>query len=238
MLVSIKLNRCYGLFADQKQTYLLSTTLYCVALLLMKIAILLEWSHIFIGTTKRNAFYWVCYGMIILNTGLYFATIISITFACNPRERTWRRYLPGTCINLNAFNIIIASLHLGFDIVMLLLPQIVIWKLNLARKHKIGISVVFAVGVLYVPSYLLVVINFGKNHLVLIHLLESGLVSGQPAESRLRVVSASLRIQLMSTPITFCGVWQKPQHQTLYFAVLHSRFYSDRKAPCGRPTTC
>ncbi|KAI1117372.1 hypothetical protein F5Y14DRAFT_448310 [Nemania sp. NC0429] len=129
-------------------TYILSTTLYCVSLLLMKIAILLEWSHIFIGTPQRNAFWWICYGMMILSTGLYVATIIAITFACSPRERTWRRYLPGTCININAFNIIIASLHLAFDAVMLLLPQTVIWRLNLVKKHKIGISVVFLVGVL------------------------------------------------------------------------------------------
>ncbi|KAI0532824.1 hypothetical protein GGR58DRAFT_506998 [Xylaria digitata] len=128
--------------------YVLSTTLYCVTLLLAKAAILLEWTHIFVVRSNRNKIYWICYGMIAVNTALYLATIIVTTFACSPRERIWRRYLPGTCIDLEVFNIFITSFHLLSDICMLLLPQIVIWKLKLAAKQKVGVSAVFSAGAL------------------------------------------------------------------------------------------
>ncbi|KAI1753640.1 hypothetical protein F4782DRAFT_529522 [Xylaria castorea] len=128
--------------------YVLSTTLNCVTLLLTKAAILLEFSHIFVAKPHRSIFYWVCYGMIIANTALYITTILVITFACNPRERLWQPYLPGSCIDLDAFNIFIATFHLVFDILMLLLPQTVIWKLALTKKQKFGLSVVFSVGAL------------------------------------------------------------------------------------------
>ncbi|KAI3336082.1 hypothetical protein F4824DRAFT_509910 [Ustulina deusta] len=126
--------------------YVVSTTLFCVTLLLAKVAILLEWTHIFVVKSNRSIFYWTCYGMIAVNTALYLATIITITNACNPRERIWQRYLPGTCIDLNAFNIFITVFHLISDILMLLLPQMVIWKLRLATKQKVGVSVVFSGG--------------------------------------------------------------------------------------------
>ncbi|KAK5631089.1 hypothetical protein RRF57_006804 [Xylaria bambusicola] len=129
-----------------EQTYVLSTTLYCVTLLLAKAAILLEWTHIFVVRSNRSRFYWICYSMIAINTSLYLATIFTITYACTPRERIWRRYIPGTCINFNAFNIFITVFHLISDVLMLLLPQRVIWKLRLATRQKVGVSVVFSGG--------------------------------------------------------------------------------------------
>ncbi|KAI1354864.1 hypothetical protein F5Y01DRAFT_311241 [Xylaria sp. FL0043] len=124
--------------------YFLSTILYCFTLLLAKAAILLEWTHVFVVRSHRSRFYWTCYAMITANTALYLATIITTNLVCTPRERIWRRYLPGTCVNINAFNIFIAVFHLIFDILMLVLPQTIIWKLKLATKHKVGVSVAFS----------------------------------------------------------------------------------------------
>ncbi|KAI1425929.1 hypothetical protein F5Y12DRAFT_713809 [Xylaria sp. FL1777] len=132
-------------------SYVLSTTLYCVTLLLAKAAILLEWTHIFVVKSNHCLFYWTCYGLIASNTALYLATIITTTCACSPRERIWRRYLPGTCINLTAFNIFITVFHFLSDILMLLLPQIIIWKLKLATKRKVGVSAVFSGSAMHVP---------------------------------------------------------------------------------------
>jgi len=132
------------------KAYVLSTILYCVAIMLAKAAIILEWTHIFVARPIRSNFYWICYGMIAANTCLYIATIITINFACNPRERIWRRYLPGSCINIDAFNLFITSFHLIFDLLMLLLPHKVIWGLGLTLKQKIGVSIVFSFGSLYV----------------------------------------------------------------------------------------
>ncbi|KAI0205191.1 hypothetical protein F4808DRAFT_410870 [Astrocystis sublimbata] len=128
--------------------YILSTTFNCITLLLTKVAILLEYTRIFVARPHRNKFYWVCYVMIICNTILYIATILVIIFACRPRDRFWRQYLPGKCIDVNIFNVLITSLHLINDMLILILPQTVIWRLLLTKKQKLGLSVVFSVGAL------------------------------------------------------------------------------------------
>ncbi|KAI0160162.1 hypothetical protein GGR57DRAFT_456574 [Xylariaceae sp. FL1272] len=139
--------RVYNL-EDFLSAYILSTTLYCVTLLLIKAAILLEWSHIFVPRPNRNGFWWICYGMLIANTALYLATIAALNYACLPRQKIWRPYLPGVCISFNAFNIFITIFHLIFDLAMLLLPHTVIWKLGLTTRQKIAVSVIFSVGII------------------------------------------------------------------------------------------
>ncbi len=72
---------------------------------------------------------------------------------------------------------------------MLLLPQMVIWKLRLATKQKVGVSVVFSGGAMYVTLHLVTV----RNYIVLI--VKPALVSGQLVESRLPFISAYLETQ-------------------------------------------
>ncbi|KAI1078175.1 hypothetical protein F5B20DRAFT_231253 [Whalleya microplaca] len=141
---SIRLKDIEGFIYD----YVLATILYCCALMLIKISILLEWAHLFVPRYARNLFYRICHGMIFANALLYIAIIVVINFACTPRERIWRRWVPGTCININAFNLFITSFNLIFDIIILALPHGVIWKLSLSIRQKLGVSVVFSVGLI------------------------------------------------------------------------------------------
>ncbi|KAI0457392.1 hypothetical protein F5B21DRAFT_501442 [Xylaria acuta] len=127
--------------------YVFSTILYCFTLMFIKAAMIVEWIRIFVPGYAHNTFWWICCAMIVANSALYVATIITINLTCIPRERIWRRWLPGTCININAFNIFIAGFNLIFDILILLLPHRIIWKLALTPKQKIGVSFVFSVGV-------------------------------------------------------------------------------------------
>ncbi|KAI0835900.1 hypothetical protein F5Y06DRAFT_274708 [Hypoxylon sp. FL0890] len=129
-------------------SYVLVTTLYCVALMLVKVAILLEWTYIFTARSTRNTFFWICYGMIGANCCLYITTIITTNYACTPRERIWRRYIPGSCVDIYALNLSITSIHLIFDLLMLLLPHRIIWTLSLSARQKVGISTVFSVGIM------------------------------------------------------------------------------------------
>ncbi|KAK5634528.1 hypothetical protein RRF57_010242 [Xylaria bambusicola] len=137
--------------------YVLSTILYCFTLMFVKAAMLLEWIRIFVPGYAHNTFWWICCIMIIANSALYIATIVTINFICIPRERIWRRWIPGTCINITAFNIFISGFNLIFDILILLLPHRLIWKLALTPKQKIGVSFVFSVGIL--KRYLLIIFH-------------------------------------------------------------------------------
>lgn len=133
------------------QDYVVVSILWCFAFVFVKVAIIMEWTHIFIPLhSTRNLFFWVCYILLSANVCLYMATVITINLSCTPRERIWRRWIPGTCINIDAFNLSITASHLVFDIILSLLPHRVIWKLSMSPRQKIGVSIVFSVGVLYV----------------------------------------------------------------------------------------
>lgn len=132
------------------QEYVITTILWCLAVGFVKAAIILEWTHIFIPRSTRNMFFWICYLLLSANACLYMATVIAINLSCIPRERIWRRWIPGTCFDIDSFNLSITSFHLVFDILLLLLPHKIIWKLSMSTRQRTGVSVVFSVGVLYV----------------------------------------------------------------------------------------
>ncbi|KAI1638592.1 hypothetical protein F4809DRAFT_649213 [Biscogniauxia mediterranea] len=127
--------------------YVIATILYCFAGMFIKMAILLEWTHIFITRSNRNSFFWTCHVMIYASCALYITTVITTNLACIPRERIWRRWIPGTCINLDVFNLFFTTFHLIFNILMLLLPHQIIWKLSLTIRQKVGVSMIFSVGI-------------------------------------------------------------------------------------------
>lgn len=114
----------------------------------IKTAILLDWMRLFVVKGTRPAFWWTCQFIMWATILYYFSVIIVSALSCTPHEKIWNPTLQGTCVNTKALFVTNAVLNLASDIVILLLPQRVIWRLKLSTKKKIGISVVFAVGVM------------------------------------------------------------------------------------------
>ncbi|KAI0020261.1 hypothetical protein F4780DRAFT_770758 [Xylariomycetidae sp. FL0641] len=116
----------------------------------LKIAILLEWCHIFVPFPTRNSFFWTCWALVFVNAAYYFAGLMMGIFACVPREYIWNKSLPGGghCMNSKVTDLSSAILNVVLDVAILLLPQRVIWKLAMPFHTKIGLSVIFAIGIL------------------------------------------------------------------------------------------
>lgn len=138
----------------------LSASFYIGVVLTIKAAILLEWVRIFIPYGVRNRFFWLSYGVLGANTIFYIITLFVMNFACTPVEKNWNPLFEGgSCtINTQAVNIASAVLNLCSDVFILLLPQRIIWGLKMNTKTKVGVSFIFAIGVLYVlnPTFCLV----------------------------------------------------------------------------------
>jgi len=118
-------------------------------MVLLKTAILLEWARLFVPPGRRNSFYWTCRITTAINIGYYTAGIVASALTCTPHEKIWNTSLPGQCLNTAAFFITNASLNLVSDIIVLVLPHKVIWNLRMSRRKKIGVSLVFAIGIMY-----------------------------------------------------------------------------------------
>ncbi|RYP64126.1 hypothetical protein DL771_008906 [Monosporascus sp. 5C6A] len=121
---------------------------YLGAILAIKAAILLEWFRIFNPIGERNAFFWVGHALLVVNTLFYTSAIFVENFTCIPLERLWDKTVPGTCIDLEEYYIATAAFNVFSDIFILVLPQKVVWKLQMTRRRKVGVSLIFAVGIL------------------------------------------------------------------------------------------
>ncbi|KAI1824651.1 hypothetical protein F4861DRAFT_504997 [Xylaria intraflava] len=122
--------------------------LYSFAMLFLKTAILHHWIRIFVPKGTRNWFYWIARSIMVANILLYSAAIIVSNLACFPHVKLWQFWVPGRCIDKRNLDLSTSSFNLVFDLCTLLLPQKVIWGLQMDLKRKIGISVIFSIGIL------------------------------------------------------------------------------------------
>ncbi|KAH9892309.1 hypothetical protein F4778DRAFT_750106 [Xylariomycetidae sp. FL2044] len=125
------------------------TNLYGVAMLCLKTAILVEWVSIFCPRGTKNVFYWSCVAALTLNTAFWGPGLFVVNFACIPHARIYDKTVPGHCYyDQKVMYVFTAAFNFFMDLVILALPQAVIWKLKLSFMKRIGLSFVFAVGLL------------------------------------------------------------------------------------------
>lgn len=72
-------------------------------------------------------------------------------FQCSPPEVLWREpYIRGSCMpGQMTFYMVIGSLSLFEDVVLLLLPISIVWRLRMGVKQKLQVTGLFCLGGLY-----------------------------------------------------------------------------------------
>ncbi|KAK3935732.1 hypothetical protein QBC46DRAFT_396858 [Diplogelasinospora grovesii] len=125
----------------------LAGVFYSVCLPLLKTSIMVEWLGIFDGG-KRNWFFWVCWVMIGIQIAFGVAVVIALNLACIPTKKKWEFWVPGKCINAHNIETTSATFQLVSDCIVLILPQKIIWGLQMSWKKRLGVSVIFSLGVL------------------------------------------------------------------------------------------
>ncbi|KID81789.1 proteinrelated to integral membrane protein PTH11 [Metarhizium guizhouense ARSEF 977] len=109
----------------------------------------MKWIHIFVPLPQRTAFFWLCTPLIAANTVLYIGAIIANYIVVIPLEALCKPWLDGRyLVNRQAADTAVISFNLVCDLLILILPQRVIWKLHLHRRRKIGLSILFGLGML------------------------------------------------------------------------------------------
>lgn len=75
--------------------------------------------------------------------------MIASNLACTPREKIWDPTVPGgKCTNLKVSLVVSSTTNVVSDILILLLPQNIIWRLQMPLQRKIGVSLIFVVGIM------------------------------------------------------------------------------------------
>lgn len=120
----------------------------------MKLTILLQYIEIFAYKSVNRTMFWLCYFMIFINFVLYFLSVVLEIIVCRGVHTPWDGMDEGnTCpFDIKQLNVVVNIFNSASNIAILILPQVSIWKLQLALPKKIGISVLFLMGLLWASS--------------------------------------------------------------------------------------
>lgn len=87
--------------------------------------------------------------MIGLTTSWWLASLLGFFFSCQPFSYNWNSNQEGHCHDKLKFWTAVAAAHMVIEIIILLLPLPMVWKLQLPLRRKFGLSVLFALGILW-----------------------------------------------------------------------------------------
>lgn len=116
-----------------------------ISIFFTKLSILLLTIRIFVPAQSKRTKIWVASWAVIWFNLLYcIALVLVVILQCvNKKE------IPGkTCIDTYSLLVTASMINVLSDLMMLAIPLIAVWDLKMPMRRKIGISVVFAVGML------------------------------------------------------------------------------------------
>ncbi|PQE12141.1 integral membrane protein [Rutstroemia sp. NJR-2017a BVV2] len=116
---------------------------YATGLMLTKLSVLCFYRRIFTITPSLKLAIWTTSVVVIL---YWIVAMIVIIIQCHPIPHYWNSSIPGTCVEEFKFILGLAIPNLVLDFVVLLLPVIPLWRLQMDHRQKMGLLVVFILG--------------------------------------------------------------------------------------------
>lgn len=118
--------------------------IYIIVLALTKASILCMYLRIFWAYPPFQISCYVVIAFVVVSSAaITIATIVS----CEPIGFFWNRdFKGGTCLNITALAYANSGLAVIQDLIITLLPIYMLWSLNMSRKKKFFIGIMFAVG--------------------------------------------------------------------------------------------
>ncbi|KAI0405971.1 hypothetical protein F4802DRAFT_560164 [Xylaria palmicola] len=127
-----------------------------------KISILIFLVRLVGVSTKKWQLYFL-WGLTAILVSFNIVAIVVIVRFCDPPEKQWKPWVPGTCLNLKAqqyIGFIQSGYNALMDIIVAIFPALFITRLRISSKMKVGLSVlmggsVFGAAATIVKIYLL-----------------------------------------------------------------------------------
>ena len=113
-------------------------------------AILLLYLRVF---HVSHRFKYATWATMFFVCGYLFCNLFTQYFGCSPVSKFWTHDTPGHCINIIKADLAYGSMNVISDFFIFVLPLPMVWRLNLTRKEKIGVYLVFMSGAMYVHPF-------------------------------------------------------------------------------------
>lgn len=119
--------------------------IYQIGISFFKIALLISYLRLLQGTDRKTyrIVVWVTIVIIFL---AHLGCALSLVFACTPVEKSWKPWVPGTCLRPGPSFTGYAVVTIVSDVVVAVLPIPLLLKLNVRLEKKFGLIVIFMLG--------------------------------------------------------------------------------------------
>ena len=91
-------------------------------------------------------FKYSAYATLTIVCLFFIGSIVTSLRLCQPIAYAWDRTIAGSCGDLATTELAAAAFNMGLDVVIVLLPLPVIWRLQVIKQKKIGVTVTFTLG--------------------------------------------------------------------------------------------
>lgn len=98
----------------------------------------------------RKSFRIAAYTLMAITASYGIAFTIATLASCQPFEANWDKlsYPDYKCINTSVFYVAQGAIGAALDISILLMPIPIVWAMNARTQRKIGLTVLFTIGIL------------------------------------------------------------------------------------------
>ncbi|KAB8213435.1 hypothetical protein BDV33DRAFT_196929 [Aspergillus novoparasiticus] len=138
----------FGRITEIMKIFYVYVLLYKMQISLTKISVCLFLLRIF----QSMAFRYTAYTIIGLNAAIAVTWVLVDGFRCTPVHLAWTGWAKeeqGECIDFIATTFANSFLNIAVDAVMIAMPVYEVIKLNLSARKKLGICVMFAMGLVW-----------------------------------------------------------------------------------------
>jgi len=124
------------------ECFIISQALYKASINTCKASILLLYLRLFV----QRKFRLICWLMIGFVVAFGIATTLGSIFQCQPIQRAWNKHLTGHCLDTTAFWYANAAFSILGDLLILIIPMPLVYRLNLPLNQRLSLLVVFGLG--------------------------------------------------------------------------------------------
>ncbi|KAG5973169.1 hypothetical protein E4U55_000637, partial [Claviceps digitariae] len=119
--------------------------IYQLGISLFKVALLISYLRLLQGTDHKTyrMTVWATIAIVLL---AHLGCTLSLIFACSPVEKSWKPWLPGTCLKPGPSFTGYAAVTIISDVIVAVLPIPVLLKLNVRLEKKLGLIAIFMLG--------------------------------------------------------------------------------------------
>ena len=118
--------------------------LFAVCILFVKVSILTQYLQMFSPPGFRSAMFWVCHSLLWANIIFYCSCTIILLASI---QYSWKLTAHDPRhVKVQEYNITAAAMNSISDIILLIIPQFGIWKLQMPTRRKVQVSAIFFIG--------------------------------------------------------------------------------------------